>query len=346
MDRDADSNDIVATAEMCHYCFDVLLKKLLTRSTSLSISSRTGHHHGNPNRRWMYTSASERSKVILALNAGKSDGEHAHDGIDYPTESNSNSAKVLIPTTFTPPKIECPLFVTWDKKRHSYRKTLIDISSEFATPASSNITSDDENSTQTNTNNNIINNNVGDSDSDYDLRGCIGTLAPKSLHSALSEFALTSALRDRRFDPITLQEIPYLRVGVSLLVKYEECLHCLDWVVGVHGIIIRFECRRSGNGYSATYLPEVAHEQRWNQMETVVSLVRKAGYRGVIHDDLLSQIRCTRYQSSKHRLTYEEYVSANGNGVDPLKCMDIMTVPAADEAKKQRAKASKPCVNL
>lgn len=34
------------------------------------------------------------------------------------------------------------------------------------------------------------------------LRGCIGTLEPTTLPRGLTEFALTSALRDRRFPPI------------------------------------------------------------------------------------------------------------------------------------------------
>lgn len=99
------------------------------------------------------------------------------------------------------------------------------------------------------------------SDESFDLRGCIGTLSPRPLLTAVGEYALTSAFRDRRFDPIKTHEVPHLRVAVSLLVNYEECSHCHDWVVGVHGIIIKFTER--GVDYSATYLPEVANEQGW-----------------------------------------------------------------------------------
>ena len=38
------------------------------------------------------------------------------------------------------------------------------------------------------------------------LRGCIGTLAARQLHAALPEYALTAALRDRRFSPVTPAE--------------------------------------------------------------------------------------------------------------------------------------------
>eukprot|EP00978_Attheya_sp_CCMP212_P025828 scaffold83948_cov63-Attheya_sp.AAC.4 len=206
-----------ATPEMCHYCFDVIVKELVR--TVNSESSQPGQP----------------------------------------------------PFAQSLPSVEakCPLFVTWDIKRHS----------------------------------------------DFVLRGCIGTLSPLPLITAIGEYALTSAFRDHRFDPIDKHEIPHLRVAVSLLVNYEDCSHCHDWTVGVHGIIIKFTLNRS-NHYSATYLPEVASEQGWSQEQAVASLVRKAGYNGNVGEDLLSNITCTRYQSSKHRLTYEEYVTLSGS--DPF----------------------------
>jgi uncharacterized protein (TIGR00296 family) len=248
-------------------------------------------------------------------------------------ESCQQTPSNIHQTSYTPPNEECPLFVTWEKRRASYTPPLSTLSSGFATPASSNITSDDE--------------TYNTDDADYELRGCIGTLASKRINHALSEFAITSALRDRRFDPISLHELPLLRVGVSLLVKYEECSDCFDWKIGTHGIIIRFDTRKGRGGderYSATYLPEVAQEQRWNQEEAVVSLVRKAGFRGSITDELLSQIHCTRYQSSKYRMSYQQYVKSKCNGVDPLNSVDVMTAAAVDEAMRQRVKASKTCV--
>lgn len=38
-----------------------------------------------------------------------------------------------------------------------------------------------------------------------DLRGCIGTFAPSQLSSILGKYALTSALHDDRFDPVSLE---------------------------------------------------------------------------------------------------------------------------------------------
>ena len=107
----------------------------------------------------------------------------------------------------------------------------------------------------------------------WGLRGCIGTLSPRRLDSGVGEYALTSALMDRRFHPIKQSEIASLRVGVSLLVDYEVCRHVYDWTVGVHGILIKFQV--GSTPYSATYLPEVAKEQKWNQEMTVKSLLQK-----------------------------------------------------------------------
>ncbi|RZB42814.1 hypothetical protein D0Y65_053415 [Glycine soja] len=63
------------------------------------------------------------------------------------------------------------------------------------------------------------------------LRGCIGTLEARSLINGLKDYALTSALRDRRFPPIQANELPLLECTVSLLTDYEAANHYLDWEV-------------------------------------------------------------------------------------------------------------------
>ncbi|CAJ1946271.1 unnamed protein product [Cylindrotheca closterium] len=150
----------------------------------------------------------------------------------------------------------------------------------------------------------------------WQLRGCIGTLSPRRLDSSVGEYALTSALRDRRFHPIKKSEIRSLRVGVSLLIDYEVCRDVYDWTVGVHGILIKFQM--GGNQFSATYLPEVAQEQRWDQATTVMSLIQKAGYDGAVSNELLGSIGCTRYKSSKCKVPFDEFVSQKCQGQSPL----------------------------
>jgi AMMECR1 domain-containing protein len=133
-----------------------------------------------------------------------------------------------------------------------------------------------------------------------------------------------------------------LECGVSLLVNYEEAKAWDDWVVGTHGILISFEA--DGTSYRATYLPEVASEQGeasaitteilqrcgeaarhtpsdrrsiaqaarelagWDQLTALQSLVRKSGFRGECSKALLASISLTRYQSSKSKLAYSDYL--------------------------------------
>eukprot|EP00245_Coleochaete_scutata_P006172 TRINITY_DN2037_c0_g1_i1.p1 TRINITY_DN2037_c0_g1~~TRINITY_DN2037_c0_g1_i1.p1 ORF type:complete len:211 (-),score=20.85 TRINITY_DN2037_c0_g1_i1:15-647(-) len=138
------------------------------------------------------------------------------------------------------------------------------------------------------------------------LRGCIGTLEARCLLTGFRDYALTSAIRDRRFPPIQEKELPYLECTVSILTDYETARHHLDWEVGKHGMIIEFTDPQ--NLYrSATYLPEVAEQEGWTKLEAVDSLMRKAGYNGPITDSLRRKVRVTRYQSSLYTLHYREY---------------------------------------
>eukprot|EP00164_Ancoracysta_twista_P001631 GFYU01002142.1.p1 GENE.GFYU01002142.1~~GFYU01002142.1.p1 ORF type:complete len:213 (+),score=39.62 GFYU01002142.1:50-640(+) len=139
----------------------------------------------------------------------------------------------------------------------------------------------------------------------YDLRGCIGTFSPGLIHKLLPDYALTSALEDTRFEPISNRELPSLQCAVSLLVKFEPGRDCYDWEIGTHGIRISFMGK--GMRYSATYLPEVCPEQGWSKEECLESLIRKPGYRGPITKELLSGIELERYQSSKVAVTWDDY---------------------------------------
>lgn len=62
------------------------------------------------------------------------------------------------------------------------------------------------------------------------LRGCIGTFTPLNLHDGLKEYAITSAFRDSRFDPIGKDELSKLNCSVSLLTNFEPTNSWNDWV--------------------------------------------------------------------------------------------------------------------
>lgn len=129
------------------------------------------------------------------------------------------------------------------------------------------------------------------------LRGCIGTFAAQPLEEGLRTYALTAALEDHRFRPITTKELPGLECSVTLLTDFEDCTDPLDWVLGVHGLRISFaDARGAGRRYSGTYLPHVATEQGWDQEETLQSLVRKAGWSGRDWRTGTRDFVVTRYQ--------------------------------------------------
>uniref|UniRef100_A0A7N4PWW1 AMMECR1 like n=1 Tax=Sarcophilus harrisii TaxID=9305 RepID=A0A7N4PWW1_SARHA len=144
---------------------------------------------------------------------------------------------------------------------------------------------------------------------DKRLRGCIGTFSAMNLHSGLREYTLTSALKDSRFPPLTREELPKLFCSVSLLTNFEDASDYLDWEVGVHGIRIEF-INEKGVKRTATYLPEVAKEQDWDQIQTIDSLLRKGGFKAPITNEFRKTIKLTRYRSEKVTISYAEYIAS------------------------------------
>lgn len=138
----------------------------------------------------------------------------------------------------------------------------------------------------------------------YSLRGCIGTLKPTVINSAIGQYASHAAFNDPRFSAIRVDELRRLKVGVSILSQFERADTVYDWTVGVHGIILEF-----GNGrYSATYLPEVAKDLGWTREACLQSLAEKAGFRGKFEGTVAQDATVTRYQSTKAEMTYDEYL--------------------------------------
>ena len=68
---------------------------------------------------------------------------------------------------------------------------------------------------------------------------CAGCLSPLPITS-LKDYALTSALKDRRFSPIDACELPHLHCAVSLLTNFEVACSLDDWTIGPHGVKVDF----------------------------------------------------------------------------------------------------------
>ena len=80
----------------------------------------------------------------------------------------------------------------------------------------------------------------------------------------------------------------------------------MDWELGVHGIRISFYARNKR--YGACYLPDVAVEQGWDKEETVVSLMRKAGWGGRREKwSEVGDLKVVRFQGMCESVGYEEF---------------------------------------
>ncbi|MBE0555714.1 MAG: AmmeMemoRadiSam system protein A, partial [Proteobacteria bacterium] len=105
-----------------------------------------------------------------------------------------------------------------------------------------------------------------------DLRGCIGRMVPdRPLATLVGAMALQAAFEDRRFRPVTVDEVPKLEVEISVLTPMKPVSGPGEIVVGRDGVLLQ------KGGRSAVFLPQVAPEQGWDRDEMLDNLTRKAG---------------------------------------------------------------------
>ncbi len=109
------------------------------------------------------------------------------------------------------------------------------------------------------------------------LRGCIGLPYPvMPLGDAIEHAGAAAALEDPRFPPVRKEELPGIRIEVTIL-SVPECLEGTPEqrpgrvVVGKHGLIIR------GMGTSDLLLPQVATEYSWDAKTFLDHTCTKAG---------------------------------------------------------------------
>lgn len=115
-----------------------------------------------------------------------------------------------------------------------------------------------------------------------------------------------SAFEDARFPPIPLRDLPTLEVGVTLLTDFEPASTPTSWDIGTHGLRISFTWH--GRRYGATYLPDVAREQGWTKEETLVSLMRKAGWNGNSKEwKKVADLSVVRYKGMKCAMDYASW---------------------------------------
>jgi hypothetical protein len=105
-----------------------------------------------------------------------------------------------------------------------------------------------------------------------ELRGCIGRITSEEpLCIMVGNMALQSALNDRRFSPLTADELKDIEIEISVLTPLRPVSGAGDIRVGRDGVLLAKERQ------SAVFLPQVASEQGWNREEMLDQLCLKAG---------------------------------------------------------------------
>jgi AmmeMemoRadiSam system protein A len=105
-----------------------------------------------------------------------------------------------------------------------------------------------------------------------ELRGCIGyTSATKPLYLTVRDTATLAALRDPRFSPVAVSELPKLDYEISVLSPLRRVLNLEQITVGRHGLLMK-------NGANeGLLLPQVPVEEKWDRQTFLEHTCRKAG---------------------------------------------------------------------
>lgn len=103
------------------------------------------------------------------------------------------------------------------------------------------------------------------------LRGCIGhAYAAVPLYASVVENAVKAAIADPRFPPMSQDELPGMRIEISIL-STPTPIDPKDVEVGRHGLIIMKA------GATGLLLPQVPKEQGWNRQAYLEQVGIKAG---------------------------------------------------------------------
>lgn len=106
-----------------------------------------------------------------------------------------------------------------------------------------------------------------------ELRGCVGAFEPEvPLYQVIAEQALHAALNDKRFSPLTADELGQVEIEISVLSPRKRVYSPEEVIPGKHGVYIQ-----KGN-QGGTYLPQVATDENWDRETMMNSLCgEKAG---------------------------------------------------------------------
>ncbi len=106
-----------------------------------------------------------------------------------------------------------------------------------------------------------------------ELRGCIGQLvADRELFVIVQHCAISAATEDIRFSPVTADELPRVKIEISVLTPFRRSDNVMDEIeIGKTGLYI---VRGSHRGL---LLPQVATQYGWDRETFLNQTCRKAG---------------------------------------------------------------------
>lgn len=120
-----------------------------------------------------------------------------------------------------------------------------------------------------------------------DLRGCIGHIeGVMPLIETVAEMAVAAATQDPRFPKVRCEEVPSLRIEISVMSPITEVQSIEDIEVGRHGLIVSCGYRRG------LLLPQVATEYNWDCDEFLCHTCLKAGLPAHAWKDEATKIEC------------------------------------------------------
>ncbi len=105
-----------------------------------------------------------------------------------------------------------------------------------------------------------------------ELRGCIGLVEPTlPLWQTVQQASASAATEDYRFSPISAEDLPRLRLEISVLSPLEKVQDLTTIQVGLHGLVAERGTRRG------LLLPQVPREWGWEREEFLSHTCEKAG---------------------------------------------------------------------
>jgi AmmeMemoRadiSam system protein A len=101
------------------------------------------------------------------------------------------------------------------------------------------------------------------------VRGCIGTLKEDKLWIQVQKYAVFSAFNDPRFPPLQKDELPQIKIEISIIENVEDVKNISEIKLGEDGIILDV------GGKGGVLLPEVATEYNLKTPEEFLDMLCK-----------------------------------------------------------------------